>query len=206
MAVDATIALVSLANAKAFIGIADATTSEDSIVESLIDSVSKLLAGYCGRKFISAEYTEYHDGDDTTSLVLNQFPVTELESLHIDPLRDFDSPSEVDADENVILDAESGIIKLWNNYGLFPTGKGNIKVVYTAGYASASVPADLSYAAKLTVLQYYKRHYQDKRIGLSSETVGDRTFTYANDDIPKAAKTILNNYKRSGAGGYGYTS
>jgi hypothetical protein len=87
-------------------------------------------------------------------------------------------------------------------------GRGNIKVVYVAGYKDSTdnlVPYDLQEAALLVCQHMYKRHYQDGRIGLSSETVGDRTFNYDADAIPKKAKEIIAAYADIGSTpSYGY--
>jgi len=50
----------------------------------------------------------------------------------------------------------------------------------------------------------YKRHYQDQRIGLQSETIGQKTIAFTNESIPKKAQAILDQYRAIGAMTNGY--
>lgn len=199
---DETVALITTAEAKAFLGIPTATTSENTMVNAIINSMSKFFTTYCGRNFINAEYTEYYDGTDTDKLFLKNYPIITLDSLYIDATRVFAASSLISS-AYYLLNKASGIVTLFN-YGIFPCGKGNIKVTYDAGYATDSIPYDLKHACRLAVLHAYKRHYQDKRIGLVSETIGDRTMSYANEDLPITVKSILNRYKKAGIASYGF--
>jgi uncharacterized phiE125 gp8 family phage protein len=193
MALDAAIALVSLASAKAALGIT--ASSEDDNIERLIDRMSAFAGSYCGRKFISASYTKEYDGHDDTILLLDQYPVTAVTSVKIDSSREFEAASLVDADD-YDLDVDAGLIKLVGiGQTLFPKGLGNIQVVYTAGYATNAVPHDLQHAVLLMVTATYKKDFQQKRSGISSETVGDKTVTYESEAIPKAAMKILDQYR-----------
>lgn len=194
MAEDATVALVSTANVKTFLGITGST--EDTIIDALVNSMSVAIAKYCGRDFVSAAATEYYDGTDAPSLVLKRYPIITLTSLNIDGARLFGSSTDVDVSANVIVDNNSGIITLWNLYDKFPCGRRNVKVVYTAGYAT--IPADLQHAAKLAVQFTYKRHYTEQRIGIVSESVGDKNISYDQGDLPSPVKKLLAPYRKAG--------
>lgn len=200
MAVDATIALITLAQAKTFLKVT--ASSEDSLLGDLINSMSYAAKSYCGVNFVQANYTEYYDGDGCLDhLILRNAPLISVASMYDDLQRLFTSASLISTDDYQ-LELGAGIVRLWNNRGRFSNGKGNIKITYSAGYAS--IPYDLQHAALLMVLHAYKRHYQDQRIGLVSETIGDRNMTYANEDIPKSAKSILDKYRNLGAATRGY--
>ena len=202
MAVDTSIALITLAQAKAFLKIPNGTTAEDVIISDLVNNASQQAAQYCGRRFVSETYTEYYDGDGSDKLIVKNYPIISVTSLHDDTNRLFQSYSEIDVSANVLLESGAGIVRLWNEYSAFSKGKANIKIVYVAGYTT--IPYSLQHAALLIVMYTYKRQYQDQRIGLQSETIGDRNMTYSNEDIPKAAKTILDTYKSMGAATHGY--
>lgn len=198
--IDSSIALITLAQAKAFLKIT--ATSEDSIIATLVNAMSRLVKSYCGRDFVLASYTEDYDGSGCDKLILKHHPLTALSRVNIDPLRAFsaaDASTEVVLADDVIADLPAGIIQLWNTRNFFPKGVKNVRVVYSAGYTlGTDVPDDLQHAVRLMMMYAYKRHYQDQRIGLQSETVGDHTMTYSNEDIPTAAKKILEAYKRKG--------
>lgn len=194
MSVDSAVALIDTSDLKTLLKISG--SSEDTLLEGLINRASQLVASYCGRNFVSASRTEYYDGNGEPELILKNYPVTVLTSLHDDTERSFGSDSEIDTSEDVQLDGNAGIITLWNNEVSFIKGRGNVKVVYTAGYVKGStVPYDLQEAVLMIAMHFYKRIYQDQRIGLQSETIGQKTMSYSERDIPTKAKTILNLYR-----------
>lgn len=191
MSTDPTVALITLAQAKAHLKITG--SGEDAILEPMINRSGAVCAGYVGRRLTEGAFTEYYDGNGKSKMQLRQFPVDEIDSIHVDPLRAYGAATEVDA-ADIILDAEAGIVTLAAG-ALFVPGPQSVKVVYTAGYADDAVPYDLQQASLLILQHHYKRQYQDQRIGITSETVGDRTFNYSDDAIPKTAQLILDSYK-----------
>jgi uncharacterized phiE125 gp8 family phage protein len=200
MAQDSTIQVLAQSALKTFLKISGAT--EDALLDSICDRTNALIKSYIGRNLVSQTYTEYYDGNGSAKLLLRNYPVVSLTSLHVDTLRAFGSVSEIVIADNVLLENNAGIIRLWNQGGVFLRGRANVKVVYVAGYAT--MPYDLVDAAILIASHSYKRHYQDQRIGLQSETIGDRTMTYSSEAIPAKAKLILDKYKRVSGGDYGY--
>lgn len=199
MAVDSAVALITLAQAKTHLKIT--ASSEDTLLEQMINRAGQVCNTYTGRHLKTATWTEYYNGNGNRTLELSNFPITSVTSVNVDSTRQWASSTAIDTDEDLIVDAPAGIIKLWNNGGLFYAGFGNVKVVYVAGYTDSgdnAVPYDLQEAALLILQLSYKRHYQDQRIGISSETVGDRTYNYSDDDIPKKAKMILDSYRDLG--------
>lgn len=196
MAVDANVALVTVTQAKTWLKISG--SSEDTLLESFIDRAGDLANRFTGRHLKTKSYTEYYDGNGTAQIILRNHPATTLTSIHIDAMRAWGSESAVDVSADVMLDGAAGIIRLWNNGGLFTKGRGNVRVIYVAGYKDSAnnlVPYDLQEAALLIVAHSYKRHYQEQRIGLQSETIADRTFNYSDEAIPKKAEAILKRYR-----------
>jgi uncharacterized phiE125 gp8 family phage protein len=198
MAVDATVALVTLAQAKTWLKIASGTTSEDTLLETMINRAGALANRFTGRTLKSADYVEFYDGTGTSKLMLRRYPVTAVSSIYDDVTRAWAAASLIDSDE-IIIDS-AGVIQLDPAEGtIFTRGRLNIKISYTAGYKDTDdanrVPYDLQEAALLILQHSYKRHYETQRIGLNSETVGDKTMTYSDDAIPKKAKAILELYR-----------
>lgn len=203
MSLDTTVALVAVADARTVLKIVGA--GEDAVLADLINRASAFAAKYCGRPLVSTARTEYYSGDGDRQLILNHRPVTAVASVHVDGLRDWGADTAVDTTEDLIRDDAAGILELWNNGGAFTKGRGNVRVVYTAGYvAGSTVPHDLQDAVLMIVQHHYKRIYQDGRIGLAAETLDDRTLTYSQDAIPPKAKEILNRYRDALAPGGGH--
>lgn len=78
MAVD-TYALTSLANVKTYLGITAST--DDTLLEDLIDAMSMKIEAYLGFNVLSREYREWRDGRDMESIVLRHFPVTAVKRV-----------------------------------------------------------------------------------------------------------------------------
>lgn len=77
-------ALVSLAEAKEYLHIAAGNNDNDVLLASIINYVSSEAAKFCNRTFRETTYSkDLHDGTGTTSLLLNNFPVTSLTRLSI---------------------------------------------------------------------------------------------------------------------------
>ena len=75
MAVDP-LSLVTLANLKTYLGITVST--DDTILEQAIDRASKIVEGYCGRKFVEATYREFYDSFGAHRLTLKQRPISKI--------------------------------------------------------------------------------------------------------------------------------
>jgi len=142
---------------------------------------------------LSRALTEYYDGDGDNELMLKQYPVSALTNLYDDVLRAFGAGTAINIASDVVLDSEKGIVRLWNQAVAFNVGIANVKVVYTAGYAT--VPETIKEAVLIYVGHLYRRLYQDQRFGVSSETIGDRTTTFAGDVVPAKSKALLMPYR-----------
>ncbi|PYS91496.1 MAG: hypothetical protein DMF62_02475 [Acidobacteria bacterium] len=200
MAVDTTIALITLAEAKSFLKIT--TTSEDSIVGDLINECSVWINTYCGRKLIypAVPYTEYYDGNGTSQLFLKNWPIITVTSLYMDYLRAWTADTAIDLTADVQTDLESGILTLWNNQSLYGQGVGNVRVIYTAGYThNSNVPYDLKLACKKLAAWKYFQDYSQRRYGVASESTGERQVNYSDEPLLPDVKQILNRYRRLGA-------
>jgi len=116
--------------------------------DQLIQSVSLRAARWCNRGGWggSEERTEYLDGG-TRFLLMNYWPITSVSAIYDDIDHEWATEDLVDSDDYYISD--NGVI--WLEYTPTDWFK-SIKVVYTGGYASASViPADLKQAALIQI-------------------------------------------------------
>lgn len=183
-------ALTSLSDVKVWLEIAD--SSRDAKLTTLIASVEKMIARECDRVFEQDTYTEVLDGKSQNRLVLHNYPVTSITSVHVSADRSFTSeylidPSEYSTDDKLL---EQGILQRHDQ--VWALGSSNVQVVYAAGFAT--IPEDLSLAA-LILVEWYWRGNNDRRIGRSSIGKNGETTSYI-QTWPIEVTPIIESYKR----------
>ncbi len=192
---DSTIALIDLADLKEFLKISG--TGEDSLLNALINECSQAVVDFLGRPIISATYTEFYDGPSGGELMLDKYPIISVTTLNDDTDRAFGSADDIDISADVLIDKEGGTLRLWNNESAFTQGQANVKVVYSAGYALADVPASIQLAVKRWCAAHYMKHI-DRRHDIASETVGDSTTTFIVEKMPQDVAALLRPFKKRG--------
>lgn len=195
--------LTVIADVKQQLGLENDST-KDAFLANLILRAQKLLEKYCGRKFDSATYTEFYDGDGTDELLLNQYPIVSVTSLHDDLGRTFDSLTLISTSDYVIY-KERGKIKLTSSEPsqsgrVFARGAQNVKVIYVAGYDP--VPEDLQDAALQQIEHMFNRA---KTGGFTSRSMGGISETYDPEPIPETVKRSLRHYRKYGHSGQSTT-
>jgi hypothetical protein len=186
--------LTSVNNVKAYAGITGST--DDSLLASLVlscdEAVKSLLLG---RVLESANYTEVYDGSGREELVLKQRPVTAITEVKFDS--DWGFGDDIEAETLADFQADSGTgIAYWRN-GKWPRGRRNVRVKYTAGYAT--LPKDVVQAANIIVADWYVRAKQlaagQSQNEIASENTGDRSQSYHKEatewGIPSQARDYL---------------
>jgi hypothetical protein len=184
-------ALTTVAMAKEYLKIPALVTSEDTMVDFFIDAASELLETECERKFKSQAFTEKQHGRRQNTLLLKQWPVTAIGELRIDNSGVFtDAATIVDPLSYQISDDGNGLVLL---RGVFPSGYNNVRVVYTAGYAT--VPMDLVEACLWLVFwQNSIRNAAD--IGRTTKNKDAETVSYL-QSAPQHVKDCILRYKRT---------
>lgn len=159
-------ALTSTNSVKLYLGIT--SNAEDPFFDATVIQVDALIKRYLGQNIESASYTEYYGGNNDYCLALRQGPVTAITSVHLDAYGFYGMASDPFPSGTALTAgvdyAFAGGRRLMRLNGVWPgirrrtagmlsaalePALGNIKVVYTAGYAS--VPADLTLAANILV-------------------------------------------------------
>lgn len=170
--------LTTVAKVKEYLGLTG--TTEDALLGGLVDWATDFVHSYCGRYFPQASYDEYYDGDGTDGLLLRQYPVVSVASVEIGGVQ-LDPASYA-------LYAQLGLVRLKG--GVFPRGKKNVRLQYTAGYST--IPKDLEQAAvELVAIKYYDRGVD--RLGLEA-----RGGTRYLPQMPQEIRTVLDLYRRYG--------
>lgn len=184
-------ALISLEMAKALIGAKITDDAQEVALIFYINAASHYCNTYTGRSLLSRANTEYYNGNGDDKLILNNYPVSTLTSVYDDQAQTFAVGSLIPATSLYIIpDGLKNIIAYYG--GAFTPGYHNIKVVYTAGYAT--VPYDLQEACFGIVALYFYQT-QEKRFGITSRSVGDGSTTF-DKDVPRWITSILDGYKK----------
>ena len=193
-------ALITRTQAKEWLRIN--VSKEDDIIDQIILQQSEIIKQYCDRKFIQETFTQYYDGKGRGELFLRDYPIISVTTLNSDSSRAYAVEDNINISDDVLVDKSAGILQLWNNESAFASGHASVKVVYDAGYAV--IPRDIQEACLLLVQHVYKRFYQDQKIGVSSESIGDRTTSFETSGIPSKVRVILDRYKKQGFSDSGY--
>lgn len=181
-------AIITLQEVKDFGGITGYRDEIDNRLTALITGISAAVSTYCDREFESSEYTEYHDGHGTDTLYVYQYPITSVSGIWQDGSRQWTTTTEIDSDYYFFND-QAVILK----DTVFYTGPRIIKIIYTAGYTSSTMPEDLKGVVKTEVYRAYKNL---NNTGISTQTVNETTTTYITNDFLPQSITILDKYKK----------
>jgi len=181
--------LATRASLKLYLGIDASDTSQDDLLDALIDYASERIESHCGRKFASEALTEYLDGTGTSRLVLSRRPVTALTGVYEDPDRVFGADTEIDS-ADLVLHPEKGIVD--RPGGVFARGRRNLKIVYTAGYAD--IPDDVALACVKLAAAWYA-HARAGADGISREKLGDYEALHAAEALPADVEGALARYR-----------
>lgn len=182
-------AWTTLALVREHLRFAASDTSKDEQLKSFINRSMGMLERYIGRQIKARDYTEYQDGDGSDRVLVDQWPIISIASLHSDADRDFTSETLIDTTDYISY--AEGRIELVSDEGNFPEGEQNIKIVYNAGYAA--IPDDLEYAATVHVAYMYNKSGHEGHTAIS---LGGLSKSYDPAPIPQDVKFALEPYKR----------
>lgn len=183
-------ALSTLSRLKAQLGINGSDLTQDSLLQFYIDASSQKIETYCDRKFNSQSFTEYFHGRKQNIIMPKQFPVISVTELRVQASRDWtDVNGLISSDDYVVSDTDNTLIY----DGFFPNGFSNIRLIYTAGYAT--IPSDLELAC-VWLAEWFYLHKRRQDMGRTSVSKGDENLgVLAN--MPPMIQEMLIDYKRT---------
>lgn len=141
-------------------------TAFDSQIDTLRVIADDLIQELAGCKFDAGTYTEIHDGDGTQELITDYVAISSITSIKIGNATQTTLTATTyghDGDRKVFrLPRDDGqrygvddlglpVNPMGNPYPVFDLGYQNVELVYTAGYATASMPWALKRAAFMMV-------------------------------------------------------
>lgn len=188
--------LTTLDALKTELGITD--TSEDELLDHLIDQASALVETYCNRCFAKQTYREIIPGYGNLYLALSVRPVVSVKSVKRDgvAITDYylDSPNSGLLYRRVGWGWSPKI--LWGlTWHVEPNSElANYEVEYTAGFVlpgnpDRTLPADIEKACLDIAKTWYLENKQGN--GIQSESLGDYSVTYAKQADRTLPNTVL---------------
>lgn len=178
------------------------SSSTDELLEFKIAEASSDIEAHLARKFASAEVSERFWGGSGCEeyLLLDRFPVTEIESVTVD--------DDVIDDDEYRVDPETGILYRLDASG-YPcawTWCKDIVVVYTGGYDlpgsdDPTLPPAIEAATVELVTSYWTSRGRDPTVK-SDEIPGIRSVTYwvgaigANGDLPPSVASKIAPFRK----------
>lgn len=201
MATLATDALCTLAELKEILNISG--TTYDTRLTLAINIATRRILSYLDRTIASTAYTDDYDGNGTPILMLKHYPlIGNPTSVKVDGKRTFGTDSLLTIETDYVVNGDTGMIRAIGTQNdsttvaIWSRGQLNIRVAYTAGYAT--IPEDLNLACRLYAGYHYKKMGSQ---GNKSYSIGQ--ISVVEDDhpsgIPNVFRCMIDSYRRTEA-------
>lgn len=178
-------ALVSLAEAKSYLKIDDASMDDQIIL--FINAATQIFETYTGRKLLEREHIEQYTANGGF-VILNQYPVSVITNIWEDSSRIFGPDALLDPTD-YYCDRNAGIVMMLD--ADFVSAPGAVKVQYTAGFAAT--PDDLRLACLMTIRGLVDRWVKGGE-SVSSLVFNNQTIGYVDRWVPEAVIVTLDRY------------
>jgi hypothetical protein len=190
-AANATLALVRLDEAKAYLG--KVTDEDTAIIEQIIESVGVRFNSYTDRHLVTATYTnEAYDGNGFAVMYLKNYPI--VANLAV---TENDTALTVGNNNDYLAYNDEGKLVRINNVWYY--GPKQVQVTYTAGYNATSgnvtLPTEIRMAALQQVAYEFGR-YQRKDLGLDAVTYPDGSVARTQTGLLKEVEQVLDGHRR----------
>lgn len=190
-------ALTTLATVRSHLAVPASDTSPNVRLELMINAATQRLETLTGRALKERAHVEVRSGRRSNILLLKEWPVTAVTSLHLDDEGIFAEETLKPASDYVLGDEGNSLI-LKSDF--FPHGFHNIRIAYTAGYNAALHAGPLAELelACLWLVEWFYRHRERGDMGRTSKSKGDESVGIL-AEMPTMIKEIVLDYKRSEA-------
>jgi len=164
--------------------------SRGSQADLLINWISQKAVEIIGREIMTSARTTYLEGLGSNKIILPVIPVTTMTSITLDSGHLF--AGDALATTDYYIDMATGIVTLYNTST--SAGVNTIKVVYTAGYTEATLPASLQLAC-LEAVTWNMSRITDKMFGVRNETTPDGVNRAYEMVLPLGTQRVFESYK-----------
>lgn len=172
--------LATLAQVKAYLGLATSLTTDDVLLAQIISAESAMLTKWMSREFGVVSHTDVFSGNGKSQRMLVNSPAVSVTAVEVDGMTLGSSLFLLNGNILTLLLGRT-----------FAKGMMNCSITYTAGYAT--VPNDVAQAC----VELVAKRYKDRdRVGLVSKGLAGETTMYETKALPDHVKLILQQYKK----------
>lgn len=144
MALSATCLWASLNDLKPWVKLSPAVdVSDDVVLTQLAEAVTLELERETGRIFVSRSFTETLSGTGTSMMALRAYPNVAISAFTRDGVAVPSSDYVLDADAGLLTHKYTAWGRPTDLANVWGTSPGLYSITYTAGYARASLPANV---------------------------------------------------------------
>lgn len=163
--------LCTIADVKGYLNITG--TSDDALLTLLVDRISRMIETHHDLKIaLVIDLVEFYNGPGTDALVLRNYPVVAITTVHHDEERIFTDPDTLIDAADYFVDLERGMIFRNGRVPFFRGVPRNHRVKYNAGFAT--IPSDYVHAAVLMTARAFK---EKDNILVTTQSLKDGSFT-----------------------------
>lgn len=175
--------LTTVANVKSWAQING--SGSDASLGRLVTSASTWISDVTSRNYASQAISEIRDGTGGTEMLLSG-PVVSITSLTIATIVIPAQPADGQAGYFLAGD----VLSLYSY--TFTAGRKNVRVSYTAGYAST--PGDIEQACIEMVVSAYRRGQRGP--DLQSRSASGQGHSWSLEDMPNSVRKVLDRYSK----------
>lgn len=165
----------------------DVAASDEARYEGLINQASTLCESKTGRVLAAQDVTVVLDGPGGDTLMLPEYPINSITSVHLDSTRTWGAEAEI---TDHYVDPVLGVLYRDTGWGKV---RQSIRVVFNGGYAT--VPEDLKEAC-LEIVLWLSPRQKSAGVGLRGAKVDGQDIEYE-ITMPLNAQQILSTYRRT---------
>lgn len=203
-------ALTTTAAVKIYLNIDSTNTNRDTAIAALVTRYSSAVSVFCNRTFLQADLTQYHSGDGTPDIWVDNYPITSPVTgsygLWLDSNRAFGSSTILDEDvagtgggDYILIrgGGEEGCGRIRRKYGTWPLGDENIKTTLQCGYASGSIPNPVVEAVHMWIGKAFQVSERRAWDTTTTSTVGGGgSVTFVEHKMPLDIESMLIPWRR----------
>jgi len=129
--------LISTGDIRTWMAIEEGDKKPNAKLDAISKSIEQFVDSYTNRKMMAATYFNdidysYLDGNGLRYIYLPLYPVSYVSEVNIDSARDFGSGTALNPSDYFLYSSSGKVV---SEAGKFSSGRRNVKIGYTAGYA-----------------------------------------------------------------------